>query len=72
MIADLKCYTVDDQQLINEVQNWSNIIISHVIQNDQQYYKIADHGRPEETIADYSSPKEPMAAQDLQWFDWVV
>ncbi len=35
MIANLKCYAVNDQQLINEIQNWSNIIISHIIQNDQ-------------------------------------
>ncbi len=52
MIADLKCCTVDDQQLINEVQNWSNIIISHVIQNDQQYYKLSDDVRHEETRGD--------------------
>jgi len=34
MIVDLKCYTVNDQQLIkliNKIQNWSNIIISYII-----------------------------------------
>ncbi len=34
MIVNLKYYIVDDQQLIkliNKIQNWDNVIISHII-----------------------------------------
>ena len=54
-------------QMIDKVQNWSNVIISHVIQNDQQYYKLSDDVRQEETWGDMRRHEETRGDNVRRW-----